>query len=147
MALRRREKNDRQLNKRNVRRPGGRTAELFDLRETDVNTGSDRSTGSWNARGSYDSPESVRPYRERHRVEVDSQASHSYRAEERTQTYGGYGTFNAGQQRIVRGNVPGNRSGQTAKKPGEEISSDLLYDSRTDSRTAGNRRNTGRSSR
>ncbi len=142
MALRRREKNDRQLNKRNVRRPAGRTAEFFDLRETDMNTGSDRSTGPEYARGSYDSPESPRPYRERHRVEVNSQGSYQYRAENSTQPRGGYGDFNAGQQRIVRGNVPGNRGGQPVRTPGEEVSPDLLYDSRT----AGNRRNAVRSS-
>ena len=51
MALRRRDKNDRQLNRGNVRRPGGRTAEFFDLRETDTGTGTDKNYGNVSSGG------------------------------------------------------------------------------------------------
>lgn len=159
MALRRREKNDRQLNRENVRRPGGRTAEFFDLRETDTGTGTDKNYGNvssgrgsspsygryWNRTGGTDTSDSGRPYRERHRVEVNTQWNNTYRdnyrAEGRTETYSGNYERPAGQQRIVHGNVPGSRAGQTGNRQREEISPDLIYESgrSTGSRGWGNR--------
>ena len=129
------------MNRSNVRSPGGRTAEFFDLRETDMSTGSDRNAGYdrsgsnssysrfGNTAGRANDPDSSRPYRERHRVEVNTQGSYNYRAEDRNQTYGGNYGRSSGQQRIIHGNVPGNRAGQTEKKPGEGISPDLIYES------------------
>ena len=145
MALRRREKNDRQLNRGNVRRPGGRTAEFFDLRETDMNTGSDRNAG-YGASGSSTSygryrntaaranePDSGRPYRERHRVEVNTQGNYNYRdnyrADDRAESFGVNTDRSGGQQRIVHGNVPGNRTGQTGNRQREEAAPDLIYES------------------
>ena len=48
MALRRKDKKVRKLNRTTFRRPAGRTAEFFDLRGTEENTGIDTgaNTGS-----------------------------------------------------------------------------------------------------
>ncbi len=63
MALRRKDKKVRKLNKTSFRRPAsGRTAELFDLRETDDNSGASRNTDTYPGRqtgaGTYTGPDS-----------------------------------------------------------------------------------------
>lgn len=122
MALRRNGKDDRQLNRKNYRRPSGRTAEFFDLRETDQDSYSDSNSGSYSGRssGRPGDSDSARPYRERHRVEVNTQDYYYGSGENRAGGYSGrtedmYG----GQQssgRIVHGNAPGNRSSRTDRK-------------------------------
>lgn len=143
MALGRNGTDNRQLNRKNFRRPSGRTADFFDLRETDHSSNSDSNPGSPSGRTG--DSDSQRPYRERHRVEVNSQDYYNGRSENRTDGYSSrtedlYG----GQQnsgRIVHGNVPGNRSGRTQTTERREISSDLLYgSSMTGGNTAGNSR-------
>ena len=68
MALRRKDKKVRNLNKTSFRRPAsGRTAELFDLRETDDNSGASRNTDTYSGRqtgaGTYTGPDSrTSPY-------------------------------------------------------------------------------------
>ena len=129
------------MNRGNVRRPGGRTAEFFDLRETDMGTGSDRNAGYGtsgsstsygrygNTAGGTNGSDTGRPYRERHRVEVNTQGNNNYRdnyrdnyrTEGRTEAYGGNYDRSAGQQRIVHGNVPGNRAGQTGNRQRGEV--------------------------
>ena len=168
MALRRKDKKVRKLNRTTFRRPAGRTAEFFDLRGTEENTGTDTgaNTGSntgtnysTNRRSGYsdtsssgpslpdsrggfssfsrfsgssgDRDDSSRPYRERHRVEVNTQNTRDgyfYPAQEKTDRdmYGGRDSYGGGQ-RIVHGNVPGNRSGQEKPADQKEISSDLIY--------------------
>ena len=178
MALRRKDKKVRKLNRTTFRRPAGRTAEFFDLRGTEENTGIDTgaNTGSntgtnysTNRRSGYsdssssgpslpdsrrpelslpdsrgrfssfsrfsassgDRDDSSRPYRERHRVEVNTQNtrdSYFYPDPEKTDRdmYGGRDSYGGGQ-RIVHGNVPGNRSGQEKPADQKEISSDLIY--------------------
>ena len=178
MALRRKDKKVRKLNRTTFRRPAGRTAEFFDLRGTEENTGIDTgaNTGSntgtnysTNRRSGYsgssssgpslpdsrrpelslpdsrgrfssfsrfsassgDRDDSPRPYRERHRVEVNTQNTRDgyfYPDQEKTDRdmYGGRDSYGGGQ-RIVHGNVPGNRSGQEKPADQKEISSDLIY--------------------
>ena len=178
MALRRKDKKVRKLNRTTFRRPAGRTAEFFDLRGTEENTGTDtgKNTGSntgtnysTNRRSGYsdssssgpslpdsrrpelslpdsrgrfssfsrfsassgDRDDSSRPYRERHRVEVNTQNTRDgyfYPDQEKTDRdmYGGRDSYGGGQ-RIVHGNVPGNRSGQEKPADQKEISSDLIY--------------------
>ena len=154
MALRRNGKDDRQLNRKNYRRPSGRTAEFFDLRETDQDSYSDSNSGSFSGSfsGSYSGrssgrpgdSDSARPYRERHRVEVNTQDYYYGSGENRAGGYSGrtedmYG----GQQssgRIVHGNAPGNRSSRTQTSDRRDIAPDLLYGSSTGSNAAGNGR-------
>ena len=139
MALRRKDKKVRKLNKTSFRRPAsGRTAELFDLRETDDNSGASRNTDTYSGRqtgaGTYTGPDSrtspysrqndsyqyssyqngsyqngneiQRPYRERHRVEVNRQDSYAYGQNGRTERYGsGAAAADDGQRygnRVVR---------------------------------------------
>ena len=84
MALRGEDKNGRKLNRVGFRRSAGRTAEFFDLRETDRSTGKGRAADAASERrdGSYRYPdrtdESARPYRERHRVEVNANPQNDY---------------------------------------------------------------------
>lgn len=84
MALRGDDKNGRKLNRVGSRRSAGRTAGFFDLRETDRSTGRDRpaDTASEDRGGTYRYPDrtddSARPYRERHRVEVNTNPQNDY---------------------------------------------------------------------
>ncbi len=175
MALRGEDKNGRKLNRVGFRRSAGRTAEFFDLRETDRSTGKGRAgdTASERRDGTYRYPdrtdESARPYRERHRVEVNANPQNDYfRCGEDLygsghgsgrgsssygggQSYGGGRSYGGSQSygdgrsydssRIVRGNTPGSRTGKTEGPEDKELSSDLLYSGRD------SRRSTGRENR
>ena len=168
MALRRKDKKVRKLNKTSFRRPAsGRTAELFDLRETDDNSGASRNTDTYSGRqtgaGTYTGPDSrtspysrqndsyqyssyqngsyqngneiQRPYRERHRVEVNRQDSYAYGQNGRTERYGsGAAAADDGQRygnRVVHGNAPGSRTGRNDASVQREIEQDLIYDRRS----------------
>ncbi len=168
MALRRKDKKVRKLNKTSFRRPAsGRTAELFDLRETDDNSGASRNTDTYPGRqtgaGTYTGPDSrtspysrqndsyqyssyqngsyqngneiQRPYRERHRVEVNRQDSYAYGQNGRTERYGsGAAAADDGQRygnRVVHGNAPGSRTGRNDASVQREIEQDLIYDRRS----------------
>ena len=168
MALRRKDKKVRKLNKTSFRRPAsGRTAELFDLRETDDNSGASRNTdtypGPQTGAGTYTGPDSrtspysrqndsyqyssyqngsyqngneiQRPYRERHRVEVNRQDSYAYGQNGRTERYGsGAAAADDGQRygnRVVHGNAPGSRTGRNDASVQREIEQDLIYDRRS----------------
>ena len=168
MALRRKDKKERKLNKTSFRRPAsGRTAELFDLRETDDNSGASRNTDTYSGRqtgaGTYTGPDSrtspysrqndsyqyssyqngsyqngneiQRPYRERHRVEVNRQDSYAYGQNGRTERYGsGAAAADDGQRygnRVVHGNAPGSRTGRNDASVQREIEQDLIYDRRS----------------
>lgn len=84
MALRGEDKNSRKLNRVGFRRSAGRTAEFFDLRETDQSTDKGRPADPASERrgGGYRYPDrtddSARPYRERHRVEVNANPQNDY---------------------------------------------------------------------
>ena len=169
MALRRKDKKVRKLNKTSFRRPAsGRTAELFDLRETDDNSGASRNTDTYSGRqtgaGTYTGPDSrtspysrqndsyqyssyqngsyqngneiQRPYRERHRVEVNRQDSYAYGQNGRTERYGsGAAAADDGQRygnRVVHGNAPGSRTGRNDASVQREIEQDLIYDRQAD---------------
>ena len=168
MALGRKDKKVRKLNKTSFRRPAsGRTAELFDLRETDDNSGASRNTDTYPGRqtgaGTYTGPDSrtspysrqndsyqyssyqngsyqngneiQRPYRERHRVEVNRQDSYAYGQNGRTERYGsGAAAADDGQRygnRVVHGNAPGSRTGRNDASVQREIEQDLIYDRRS----------------
>ena len=168
MALGRKDKKVRKLNKTSFRRPAsGRTAELFDLRETDDNSGASRNTDTYSGRqtgaGTYTGPDSrtspysrqndsyqyssyqngsyqngneiQRPYRERHRVEVNRQDSYAYGQNGRTERYGsGAAAADDGQRygnRVVHGNAPGSRTGRNDASVQREIEQDLIYDRRS----------------
>ena len=168
MALRRKDKKVRKLNKTSFRRPAsGRTAELFDLRETDDNSGASRNTDTYPGRqtgagtytgldsrtspysrqndsyqyssyqnGSYQNGNEIqRPYRERHRVEVNRQDSYAYGQNGRTERYGsGAAAADDGQRygnRVVHGNAPGSRTGRNDASVQREIEQDLIYDRRS----------------
>ena len=168
MALRRGEKNVRKFNRTNFRRSRGRTAEFFDLRESDDKSSTNEKKESYSGQnidtgysdlygaGSGTINDTARPYRERHRVEVTSKDSRN----DRIGTSGGADSdeisslYRDGQNRenrIVRGNAPGSRAAKAVtterKTDRKEIASDLLYSSegRTrNSRTAGRPIDAGR---
>ena len=136
MALRRDNNKEKQLNRAGSGRSKAREAGLYDLRYSDPdqtasvwtgqasdlytfgdeqapagrNKRADRTSGSY--QGSYPGTEAEeRPYRERHRVEVNE-------------------TEQAGSRGVVRGNAPAER--REAAEPGErrEISADMFVSSR-----------------
>ena len=137
MALGRKDKKVRKLNKTSFRRPAsGRTAELFDLRETDYSRQNDSYQYSSYQNGSYQNGNEIqRPYRERHRVEVNRQDSYAYGQNGRTERYGsGAAAADDGQRygnRVVHGNAPGSRTGRNDASVQREIEQDLIYDRRS----------------